>query len=395
MARPPSKSTVFVGYPWSPYDRDDYKRRYRSVEQKHGVQFVFAEDRLTSDHLIAKIEAMMITADFCIFDLTGLNPNVALEYGLARGLRLECYIAFNARVGERDVPSDLKGLDSLRYESLEELENRLDAFLSQAMAAEERRRRSQKSELPSRDEEQYDEELARVSRGPILSKIESRGHWLTRIRPERYEPGRIEYRKLMDVVGTAKVQRRSYSFPFTDALHNFPQLGLDWYGREFDMSEFKESWRMFQSGQFVQRRAIPEDWPEEWIAPLPAGLASLKNVMPIGAASQIFETFQFAAGLASALPGADGMIVSLTASPMAQRELLSPLSFDDLAFDFELRGRRTLMDAFRDQRAYSREDLRSSSTTIAMRVAAEFFDRFGLNVDEDRLRRWVRLPAEP
>lgn len=68
-----SPSSVFVAYPWSPYARDDYKSRYRRLERKHGVAFGFAEDRLTSEHLIAKIEAMMTAADFCIFDLTALS----------------------------------------------------------------------------------------------------------------------------------------------------------------------------------------------------------------------------------------------------------------------------------------------------------------------------------
>jgi hypothetical protein len=388
-----SESVVFVAYPWAPYDRDDYKARYRRLEEKYRAQFVFAEDRLTSDHLITKIESMMVAADFCVFDLTDLNPNVTLEYGLARGLRLESYIAFNPKFSQRDVPSDLKGFDSLRYESLDELEERLDPFLAQVLAAEERRRRARKPQLPSRDQEQFDAEFARLPRGDILAKIDSRGHWFLRLRPERYEPGRVEFRKLMDLIADSKVKHRSYSFPHTDTLNQFPELALEWYGREFDMSFFKESWRVFQSGQFVQRRAMPEDWPEEWSMPAPKSLVSGKTVMPQGAAAHIAEALELAARFAAALPGSDGLVFRLIGSPMASRELFVTPSQDDIALDFEVKGRRTVMEAFVIDRTFSRDELRASWSQIAEHQVTEFFDRFGFNLEGQRLRRWVYLPG--
>jgi hypothetical protein len=134
------------------------------------VSVVFAEDCLTSDHLITKIEGMMGAADFCVFDLTDINPNVMLQYGLARGLQLQTYIAFNPREGGHDVPSDLRGFDSLRYGSLDEYEQRLDAFLAQALSSEERRRRASRAEVPSRDKQQFGAS-APTTKGQLAERV--------------------------------------------------------------------------------------------------------------------------------------------------------------------------------------------------------------------------------
>lgn len=152
--------TVFVGYPWAPYDRDEYKACYRVLERKYGVTFVFAEERLTTEYVLVKIEQLMVVAQFCIFDLSGKNFNVGVEYGLARGLRLETYVAFNPTLGVDEEPSDLRGLDSLRYKTLGELRDGLDRLLGSALAPEERARRERASRAPI-DRELFDEELAR------------------------------------------------------------------------------------------------------------------------------------------------------------------------------------------------------------------------------------------
>jgi len=60
--------------------------------------------------------------DFCIFDLSYWNPNVALELGLAEGLGNDYYILVN-RKQSADVPSDIKGLQRIEYSSVKRFEN--------------------------------------------------------------------------------------------------------------------------------------------------------------------------------------------------------------------------------------------------------------------------------
>jgi hypothetical protein len=54
--------------------------------------------------------------DYCIFDISLWNPNVALELGLAEGLGQDYYIFVNKKQS-KDVPSDLKGIQRVDYGS--------------------------------------------------------------------------------------------------------------------------------------------------------------------------------------------------------------------------------------------------------------------------------------
>ncbi len=74
-----------------------------------------ASDRITSDHLLKKIITEMRACDFAIFDISGWNPNVCLELGLARGLNKQYYI-INNTAKKKDAPSDIKGIDRVDYD---------------------------------------------------------------------------------------------------------------------------------------------------------------------------------------------------------------------------------------------------------------------------------------
>lgn len=73
-----------------------------------------ANDKITTDHLLAKITADLHKCDFAIFDISGWNPNVCLELGLAKGLGKEYYI-INNNSKKKDVPSDIKGIERIDY----------------------------------------------------------------------------------------------------------------------------------------------------------------------------------------------------------------------------------------------------------------------------------------
>lgn len=128
-----SALTVFVGYPWgSAVEREQYKAAYEHVRARvPGVVFKFAEDRISDRHVLEHIEGLIRDCDLGIYDVTGWNPNVTLEYGLARGLKQPALIAFNPRLTNiHDVPSDVRGFGRLQYESLDELSQRLFSLLA-------------------------------------------------------------------------------------------------------------------------------------------------------------------------------------------------------------------------------------------------------------------------
>lgn len=74
---------------------------------------------------------MIRDSRFNLFDITGWNPNVTLELGIAVGHRQEYYLLFNPGHDELEVPSDLGGLDRIQYTSYSSLGDGLAKLLLQ------------------------------------------------------------------------------------------------------------------------------------------------------------------------------------------------------------------------------------------------------------------------
>ena len=131
----PESRKVFVAYPWALYDnREAYKAAYIDLQRALDVKFVFAEERVSTGHVLDKIIDMINGADFGIYDVSGWNANVTLEYGVARGLNARAYIAFNpTKTDLGDVPSDVKGYDRLQYGDLSELTEKVSKVVGQEL----------------------------------------------------------------------------------------------------------------------------------------------------------------------------------------------------------------------------------------------------------------------
>jgi hypothetical protein len=129
---------VFVAYPWNLYsNRATYKKAYTKLQKPLAVKFVFAEERISSGHVLEKISEMIEKAAFGIYDVSGWNPNVTLEYGMARGLGAVTFIAFNPdKTDVDDVPTDVKGYDRLQYTDLEELSDAVATLVRQQIGRE-------------------------------------------------------------------------------------------------------------------------------------------------------------------------------------------------------------------------------------------------------------------
>jgi hypothetical protein len=128
----PLQKQVFVAYAYNLYDKRDYRRIFASHEKTYGVKFIFADEKITNMHILQKIISYIKASDFSIFDISGWNPNVTLELGIALALSENWYIAFNpAKTPTDEVPSDIKGIDRIQYSSFSELEDKLSALLEQ------------------------------------------------------------------------------------------------------------------------------------------------------------------------------------------------------------------------------------------------------------------------
>ncbi len=117
MAKAPFKHpTVFVGCPYSPKAQYD---AFRAALETVPLEFLYADSSIKTKHVLDRIRAGIVKADYCIFDITAWNANVTLEVGLAEGLNKKYYVLFKPGKGaKKEPPSDLKGVQRFQYSSL-------------------------------------------------------------------------------------------------------------------------------------------------------------------------------------------------------------------------------------------------------------------------------------
>jgi hypothetical protein len=116
---------IFVAHPYND-EMSDFRAAFLDVEKQFsGVKFIYADLEITSEFVLTTIEGMIASADFSLFDITGWNPNVTLELGIALGQKRPHYILFKPRSAGEEVPSDIKGKERIQYKSLVELKGKI------------------------------------------------------------------------------------------------------------------------------------------------------------------------------------------------------------------------------------------------------------------------------
>jgi hypothetical protein len=123
---------VFVAYSYKLYAKADYRRVFKELEKAFNIEFVFADEKITNLHILQKIANYIRESKFGIYDISGWNPNVTLELGLAFGLSEIPYIAFDpSKTPIDEVPADLRGMDRIQYGSYTELGTGVERLLDQ------------------------------------------------------------------------------------------------------------------------------------------------------------------------------------------------------------------------------------------------------------------------
>ncbi len=123
---------IFVAYSYRLYPLKDYRRVYKNLEKAFGVSFVFADEKISSLHILQKIVGYIRESRFGIYDISGWNPNVTLELGLALGMNERMFITIDpSKTSIEEMPSDLRGVDRIQYDSYSALEENLERLLAQ------------------------------------------------------------------------------------------------------------------------------------------------------------------------------------------------------------------------------------------------------------------------
>ena len=125
----PKRDRVFVAHPFAdPFPVTDFRRSVDGVLKACDLAADYADQELTSAHILKKICRLIQECRFGIYDLTGWNANVALELGLAIGLQRPMVLLLDTRQSS-DMPADLRGLDHIQYRSMSQLEQELQRKL--------------------------------------------------------------------------------------------------------------------------------------------------------------------------------------------------------------------------------------------------------------------------
>jgi hypothetical protein len=171
---------IFVAYPYA-LPRERYRTALPDRFAGEDVAFFYADERLENDNVLAKICRMMSEADTCMFDISGNNPNVMLELGIALGEKHPGFVAVD-RASVTNIGADVVGWDQLRYDSFDDLAEKLHTFI-------------RNKAVPTRDKtpliDPYEEELmldAKEFFNPLFMRNGLIGHFDLTVRPLSYNP---------------------------------------------------------------------------------------------------------------------------------------------------------------------------------------------------------------
>lgn len=125
---------IFVGLPWRNV-RGHYERIIPALEKKYPLFLTIVgwEDSQHATDLFEVIKGRIKESSWGIFDATGGNANVSLEYGYAEGVELPKVIFLSTHGASRRTPgnpiiSDLAGVKRVQYKTHRGLELELHKF---------------------------------------------------------------------------------------------------------------------------------------------------------------------------------------------------------------------------------------------------------------------------
>lgn len=113
------------------------------------------------------------------------------------------------------------------------------------------------------DASRFDQQITTGDPSELAQKIRSRGYRRFLVRPEVFQPERVEYAQLRPILGAASVRRRGWDFPHIGQRDEEWRNGQDFVTCESEFGWSKETLRFFQSGLLVMERALKEDWLDE------------------------------------------------------------------------------------------------------------------------------------
>lgn len=93
-----------------------YMRRH--LEERHGLRVERGDHRILTVPILDKIRQQIAEAKVIVADITGRNPNVFYELGLAHALEKPVVLITQDKA--EDIPTDIRHLEFIRYDLSDE-----------------------------------------------------------------------------------------------------------------------------------------------------------------------------------------------------------------------------------------------------------------------------------
>jgi hypothetical protein len=218
--------------------------------------------------------------------------------------------------------------------------------------------------------------------GALVAGIVQPAYTNVSVRPGPYDPARIRPDELESFVARQAVRLRGWPVPMVSNRDRVAHHG-NWVGQDLqaDVTPHVESWRVFSSGQFLQRRVIATDLryaaelrPEH---PQATGAVAVWDVL-----LYLVEVAELGARYASAL-GVETVSIDVSLNNIAGRELISG------DWKRELHGPYlTQAEALTANLVLQAPALLATPRTVGVDLAQQILRKFGLNVADKILMDW-------
>ncbi len=127
----PRRYLFFVGMPFDDQYKDSYEFGIKTMLDGNGVntetQLFRADEKFSSTDIMCKICRAIQESQYILINISGQNPNVMFELGLAYGLNKKVFLLKDKQSAE---VTDLKGLEYIEYAHAGDLARKLRERLS-------------------------------------------------------------------------------------------------------------------------------------------------------------------------------------------------------------------------------------------------------------------------
>lgn len=202
------------------------------------------------------------------------------------------------------------------------------------------------------------------------------------VRPGPYNAGRISPNQLEHFAATQAVRLRGWPVPMLSNRDPIAHHG-NWIAQDLqaEVVPHMEAWRLFTSGQFLQRRVITTDLRggagNKTEAPEATGAVAVWDIL-----LYLVEVAELGARYSTAL-GAETVTIDVSLENIAGRELISG------SWDRELHGRYiTQAEVLTARVVHPAPALLATPRAIGVDLAQQILRKFGLDVPDKTLMEW-------